>query len=50
MELVLSKFKTGITKPCIDLHPAPSTSTQLYNTLNNIWTKILYVIGQTPQI
>ena len=43
------------------LHTTPSTSTQLHpahfslhpalcNTLNNIWTKILYVIGQFPQI
>ena len=61
----------GITKPCTQLHPAPSNSTQLIltstssthlhpahsnlhpalcNTLNNIWTKILHVIGQFPQI
>ena len=56
----------SITKPCTQLHAAPSTSTQLHppppssihlhpahfslhpalcNTLNNIWTKILHVIG-----
>ena len=65
----------GITKPCTQLHQAPSTSTNLHpahfnlqtssihlrsahfslhpalcNTLNNIWTKILHVIGQFPQI
>ena len=45
----------------IQLHPAPPMSTHvhpahfsfhpaLWNTLNNIWTKILHVIGQFPQI
>ena len=61
----------GITKPCTQLHPALSPSTQfiststqlhylhpahfslrpaLCNTLNNIWTKILHIIGQFAQI
>ena len=42
----------GITKPCIHLHPAPSTCLQpaVCNTLNSIWTKILHTIGQFPQI
>ena len=31
MELVLSKFKTGITKPCIDLHPALQHPQQYLN-------------------
>ena len=45
----------------IQLHPAPPSSIHLHpahfnlhlalcNTLNNIWTKILRVIGQFPQI
>ena len=45
----------------IHLHPAPPSSIHLHpahfnlhpalcNTLNNIWTKILHVIGQFPQI
>ena len=45
----------------IQLHPALPSSTHLHlahfsfhpalcNTLNNIWTKILHVIGQFPQI
>ena len=33
------------------LHPAHfSLHPALCNTLNSIWTKILYVIGQFPQI
>ena len=51
----------GIVKPCTHLNPSPSTSTQLHpahfslhpalcNPLNNIWTKVLHVIGQFPQI
>ena len=36
------------------LHPAPPSSIRLhpalFNTLNNIWTKILLIIGQFPQI
>ena len=51
-------FLMGITKPCTHLHPAPSTSKLRYlslhpslcNTLNNIRTKILHVIGQFSQI
>ena len=35
----------------INLHPAHfSLHPALCNTLNNIWTKILYIIGQFPQI
>ena len=51
----------GITKPCTHLHPAPSSSIDFHPahfslqpalcyTLNNIWNKILQVIGQFPQI
>ena len=51
-------FLMGITKPCTHLHSAPSTSKLRYlslhpslcNTLNNIRTKILHVIGQFSQI
>ena len=51
----------GITKPCTQLQPAPPSSIHLHpahfslhpavcNALNNIWTKILHIIGQFPQI
>ena len=44
----------GITKPSNQLHMPPPSSIHLHpalcNTLNNIWTKILHVIGQFPQI
>ena len=47
-------YKMGITKPCTHLHPGPSSSIHLppalCNILNNIWTQILHVIGQFPQI
>ena len=42
---------TQLISTSTQLHPAHfSLHPPLCNTLNNIWTKILHVIGQFPQI